>query len=44
MNIPTADGLSPSTKYYYRIQATTKCVRELSIRSFITAPSIDDII
>ena len=32
------DGLLPSTKYFYRIQATTKCVRESSVRSFTTAP------
>jgi hypothetical protein len=36
------DGLQPSTKYYYRIEATKKCVKESSIHSFITAPSIDN--
>jgi len=35
------DGLQPSTKYYYRIKSTIKCVRESSIHSFTTAPSID---
>ncbi len=38
------DGLSASTKYYYRIQATNKCVRESSILSFTTAPASDNII
>jgi hypothetical protein len=36
------DGLQPSTKYYYRIEATKICVKESGIYSFITAPSTDN--
>lgn len=35
------DGLEPSKRYYYQIMATNKCVRESSIRSFLTAPSAE---
>ena len=33
------DQLLPDTTYYYRIQATTKCVRASTVRSFTTPPS-----
>ena len=32
-------NLAPSTEYYYRILASTKCVTASAIRSFITAPA-----
>jgi hypothetical protein len=33
------DGLQPSTKYYYRIMASSNCVVQSDVYSFITAPS-----